>query len=238
MATNYTANLRLQKPSAADRLWDAPLNANADAIDGLAAVGGLAVTPAESPSTSLACRVTPGTYLRADGSIASFSGSTSITLPASATTCVWLTDAGVPTLGATYPSTPHLRLAQVQAGATTIAGVIDARVAYRSAGSNAVFVAKTGDSIAGPLSVIASAGSAVLAVDPTAMTVGFFGATPTSQASKLTPLVDATGGIASDTIANVGASFSQGTLNNNFAAIVAKVDALILAIKRHGLMAS
>ena len=75
--------------------------------------------------------------------------------------------------------------------------------------------------------------------DPINRLVGFFGATPASQAAALTPLVgERPSGVASDTLADVGTSFSQATLNNNFASLAAKVDALIVALKRHGLMGS
>ncbi len=49
VATTYTANARLQKPATSDRNWDVPINANADALDGMTAIGGLAVTTTEIP---------------------------------------------------------------------------------------------------------------------------------------------------------------------------------------------
>ena len=63
-------------------------------------------------------------------------------------------------------------------------------------------------------------------------------ATPASQAAKVTALTDSTGGTAGTTLANVGTSFSQATLNNNFASLAATVNALVAALKRHGLMSS
>jgi hypothetical protein len=239
MATNYTTNVRLQKPSTADRQWDVPLNANADYLDGLAAVGGLTVTPLEVPSASLSCRVSAGTYLKSDGSLGSFAGASSLALAPGATLFVWLTDAGVPGTGAAFPTTPHLRLAQVKTGPATILQVVDARMAYQSVGANTVFVAKAGDTIAGALQVTSpTTGTPVLSLDPTNQLIGFFGTAAATQAPRLNPLTDSTGGTASDVLSNVGASFSQATLNNNFASIAAKVDALIAALKRHGLMSS
>jgi len=47
----------------------------------------------------------------------------------------------------------------------------------------------------------------------------------------LTALTDSTTGTANDTVADVGAAFSQSTLNNNFADLTAKVNALIGMIK-------
>ena len=239
MATTYTTNIRLQKPSTADRRWDLTLNANADYLDGLAAVGGLAVTALETPSVSLNCRISSGAYLTSNGSPGTFAGAASLTLAPSTTTFVWLTASGVAGTGAAFPATPHVRLAQVVTGATSIVQVIDARVAYQSIGASSVFVSKAGDTVSGPLQVVGpTSGIPVLALDPTAQTIGFFGVAGASQAARLNPLTDSTGGAASDAVANVGTAFSQATLNNNFASITAKVDAMIAALKRHGLMSS
>ncbi len=48
-----------------------------------------------------------------------------------------------------------------------------------------------------------------------------------AQSGTITELTDSTGGTADDTLADVGASFSQATLNNNFADLAAKVNALV-----------
>lgn len=239
MATTFTTNLRLRKPGGADRYWDVPLNANADALDGLAAVGGLAVTPSETPSASLACRITAGSYQRADGTVASFPGTGSLALAPNATSSVWLTDAGVATVGSGLPASPHLPLARVRTDAGSVVEVLDARVPYRSTGANAVFVSKAGDTIGGPFQVTpASGGTATLAIDPAAGRLGFFGVAPASQAPALSPLADGTGGTAGNNVAPAGASYSQATLNDNLASLTAKVNALIAALKRHGLMSS
>ncbi len=238
MATTYTTNVRLQKPSTADRQWDVPLNGNADYLDGLAAVGGLAVTALEVPSSSLSCRVAAGTYMKSDGSAGTCAGIASLAVAPGATSSVWLTDAGVAASGPAFPAAPHVRLAQVQAGPGSILQVVDARVAYRSVGAG-VFVSKAGDTVGGPFQVSPPTGGApVLAIDPAGAAIGFFGAAATTQAPRLNPLADATGGAPSDTLVAAGSSFSAATLNNNFAAIAAKVDALIAALKRHGLMSS
>ncbi len=68
--------------------------------------------------------------------------------------------------------------------------------------------------------------------------IGFFGTTPSTQAARVTALTDSTGGTAGTTLVNVGTSFSQATLNNNFAALAATANALVAALKRHGLMSS
>jgi hypothetical protein len=91
----------------------------------------------------------------------------------------------------------------------------------------------------GPLTVASPVtGSALVVADSINRLIGFFGATPASQALALTPLVSSSSGVASNTISDVGTSFSQSVLNNNFASLAAQVDALIVALKRHGLMGS
>lgn len=238
MATTYTTNARLQKPAAADRLWDVPLNANADYLDGLAAVGGLAVTSLEVPSASLSCRIAAGAYLKANGTVGSYAGG-SLALPANATSYIWLTDAGVLGSGSAWPTTANLPLAQVQTGPSAVLQVADARIPYQSVGANTAFVSKTGDTVSGALQVSnPSTGTSVISADPVNALIGFFGATPSTQAAKVTALTDSTGGTSGTTLANVGTSFSQATLNNNFASLAATVNALVAALKRHGLMSS
>lgn len=238
MATTYTTNVRLQKPAAADRHWDVPLNANADYLDGLAAVGGLSVTTAEVPSASLNCRIAAGAYLKANGTVGVYAGG-SLTLPASVTTYVWLTDAGVLSSGTAWPTTPNLPLAKVQAGVSTITQITDARIPYQSVGANTAFVSKAGDTVNGTLQVSnPSTGTPAFSVDPVGGLIGFFGTTPATQAARVTALTDSTGGTAGTMLSNVGTSFSQATLNNNFASLAATVNALVAALKRHGLMSS
>lgn len=58
-----------------------------------------------------------------------------------------------------------------------------------------------------------------------------------TQASAITALTDSTTGTADNTVADVGASFSQATLNNNFADLIAKINAINTAIKNAGITA-
>ncbi len=238
MATTYTTNVRLQKPAAADRLWDVPLNANADYLDSLASVGGFAVTTLEVPSASLSCRIAAGTYLKSNGTLGSYAGG-SLTLTASASLVIWLTDGGTVGSGTAWPVAPYMPLAQVTTAASTIAQIVDARVPYQTAGANTAFVSKAGDTVAGTFQVAnPSTGTDVISVDPLNQLIGFFGSVPATQAAKVTALTDGTGGTAGTTLVNVGATFSQATLNNNFASLTATVNALVGALKRHGLMSS
>ncbi len=242
MATTYSANARLQKPGAADRLWEVPINANTDALDAMTAVGSLVVTTTETPSATLRVRVAAGTFVRADGTVGAFNGVPAFAVPANATVVLWLDGSGMLNSGPAFPTSAHLRLAQVVVGASAVTQVIDARVNCMVAGSGLGFVLKAGDTISGPLTIAAattgSATPALVVADPVKQLLGFFGATPAGPAPALTPLVGVAGATVADTLADVGASFAQQTLNNNFASLAAKVDSLITALKRHGLMAS
>ena len=127
MAITRTASLKLQKPAVADRNWGPALNGNADALDGLAPLSALAVTTAESPSATRGLAVAAGPYLKPDGTTGQYAGGAT-TAAASATSHVSLNPAtGAIVVGASWPSTPHVRLAVVVADATTITSVADAR---------------------------------------------------------------------------------------------------------------
>ncbi len=238
MPTTYSSNTKLQKPATSDRDWDVPINANTDALDAMTALGGLAVTVTETPSATLQVGAAPGNFRKSDGTIVAFVGVPAYALPASAPTYLWLTDSGLLTSGAAFPATAHLRLAHAVAGPGSILQVVDERVQCSVSGTGLGFVLKGGDTMTGPLTVASPASGAPLVVaDAANRLIGFFGATPAPQAAALTPL-SGSPGTASDTLADVGASFSQVVLNNNFASLAAKVDAVIAALKRHGLMGS
>ena len=241
MPTTYSANARLQKPGVADRQWDLPINANTDAIDAMTAVGSLVVTTTETPSVALKIRVAAGTFIQSNGKVGQFAGSATFAVPGSTTTYLWLDGTGALASGLAFPAAAHLRLAHVVAGPNSILQVVDERIQCMVAGADLPFVLKTGDTISGPLTVASASGlftTTLLFADPTNQVLSFFGATPASQTPALAPLAVPQGVTATDTLADVGNSFSQGTLNNNFASLAVKVDALIAALQRHGLMAS
>ncbi len=58
-----------------------------------------------------------------------------------------------------------------------------------------------------------------------------------TQASAITALTDSTTGTGDNTVVDVGAAFNQATLNNNFADLIAKINALIAAVKGAGITA-
>jgi hypothetical protein len=179
MSTTYTPNVKLGQPALGDTGWSTPLNANCTTLDGLAPVGGLAVTPTELPSASLNVAVAAGNYIQQDGTIAIYAGTASQAITSSTTKYLYLDLAasGVLTVGASFPATAHVRLAVVVAGASTLTRVTDARLAFEVCGSildsvNWTFGSTTGTKI----------GTA------TTQKIGFFNATPVVQPSDTTDL--------------------------------------------------
>lgn len=238
MATTYTTNARLRKPGPTDRGWDVPINANADALDALTALGALATTAADPAIAPRSVRISAGAYVKLDGTVGQFAGEAARVVPASSTTCLWIGADGNLVAGDAFPASAHVRLARVDADAATVVRVVDQRVQCSAAGSGLGFVLKAGDTVAGPFAVATAAtGTAVFAVDASARAVGFFGAAPATQAPALASLADNSSGVAVEAIANAGPSYSQAQLNANFASLTAKVNALIAALRRHGLMA-
>jgi hypothetical protein len=69
----------------------------------------------------------------------------------------------------------------------------------------------------------------------TGSAVGLNGATPVARASAIGQITDSTGGSPDGTLQNVGASFNQTILNNNFADLAAKLNAIETAIKNIGI---
>lgn len=217
--------------------WVAYINANWDTLAYVAAVGGLAVQPrdldANLQSNSLYVIVSAGDYGQSAGPVASYPGSAGLALPANTTTCLWLTDAGVLTNGAAFPATIHVRLARVATDATSITAITDARVCTAARGTPGAYAMKTGDTFTGTLFVGAGA---TFRADPTAGTVGFFGSPGATQAAAVAVLTDSSTGVAGASIPDAGAAYNQATLNNVHASLTAKINALIAAIKKHGLM--
>ena len=58
---------RLQKPATTDRNWDVPVNANADLLDGMTAIGALDGHRDRDPSATLNVRSHQGNYSKGDG---------------------------------------------------------------------------------------------------------------------------------------------------------------------------
>jgi hypothetical protein len=67
--------------------------------------------------------------------------------------------------------------------------------------------------------------------------LSFFGATASAQAADPVALTHTPGSAADNTVADVGAAFSQATLNQNFADLVAKYNTLRTILRNYGLAA-
>lgn len=61
------------------------------------------------------------------------------------------------------------------------------------------------------------------------MSKGLTHSLPKTKAARITKLTTSVG-TADNTVADVGAAFSQATLNNNFADLAAKINAIIDAL--------
>jgi hypothetical protein len=199
MSTTYTPNVKLGQPALGDTGWSTPLNNNCTTLDGLAPVGGLAVTLHEVPSSTLNVAVAAGNYVQQDGTVGTYAGTGSQAITASATKVLYLdlTASGALTVAASYPSTAHVRLATVVAGSSTITSITDNRQSFDVCGSfldgvNWTFGTTTGTQIGTSAS----------------QKIGFLGATPAIQQ---------TGGSA--TASGSYTSVEQGMLNKAYDAL-------------------
>lgn len=124
----YSTNAKLGTPSVGDTGYTTTVLATVNKLDATNAVGGLAVTPHETPSsTSLLVDVAAGVFRTPWGQTVTYAGAASQTMTASTTTYVWLTVAGVLTTGSTWPGTAYIPLAIVVAAASSITSITDAR---------------------------------------------------------------------------------------------------------------
>jgi hypothetical protein len=218
--------------------WVEYVNVNWDTLSFVSAIGNLIVQPRDLDANlvpnSLYVKVSAGDYGQSTGPIASYAGNAGLALPANSTTCLWLTDAGVLTTGAAFPATVHVRLARVTTGPTRITAITDARVVTAARGTPGAYALRAGDTFTG--TILVGLGGTFRA-DPVAGTVGFFGSPGATQAATVAALVDSSTGVVGNNIPNVGTAYDQTALNTIHASLTAKINALIAAIKRHGLMA-
>jgi mRNA-degrading endonuclease toxin of MazEF toxin-antitoxin module len=155
MANTYTSNLQLAMPAPGDRTWNVPVNRNSQALDALAPVGALVVVTTEVPSATFNVHVAAGNYLKQDGTIGTYAGAVSTPMTPSTTNYLYLdlTNSGTLAVNTSgFPATPHVRLATVVAGSSTITTITDVRVAFHVVGSfgegvNLTFGTATGTQI-------------------------------------------------------------------------------------------
>lgn len=78
----------------------------------------------------------------------------------------------------------------------------------------------------------------VIEIDPTGSgQLAFFAATTVAQQANIGALTDSTGGTANATVAAVSGSGADATINDNFADLIAKVNALETLVENYGLTA-
>jgi hypothetical protein len=172
LANTYTPNVALAQPATGDRNWNVPVNGNCTILDNLAPVGSLAVTTTETPSASLNLHVAAGQFVKQDGTIQTFAGTTSQAIAANATRVLYLdgTNSWTMTVNTAYPASPHVRLATVVTGSSTVTSVTDNRQCFDVCGSMADGVDLTLGTTTGT-----KIGTA------TNQKLGFFNATPVVQ---------------------------------------------------------
>lgn len=141
MPGSLTPNLSIPLMAFNDPTWNVKINAIFSMLDGLGALGALAVATKESPSTSLNVKVSAGTWRLANGTTGSYAGTGSQACTTSATNYLWLTDAGVLTLSTSaFPTSGNfIPLAVVVAGASTITSITDARSPWQGRGGHIGF---------------------------------------------------------------------------------------------------
>lgn len=162
MSLQHTLNLGLPYNQAGDKNWAAALITQITTLDALDVIGPLAVSLTENPSTTLHVAVAAGTFYNAKGVAVTYAGASSVTLTASNTNYLYLTDAGVLTHNTTgFPAATNIvPLATVVAGASTITSITLARVPFHSAGASL-------DTLYVPLAGGTMTGFLTLSADPT-----------------------------------------------------------------------
>jgi hypothetical protein len=172
MSYTYTTNLRLAKPDFDEATWWDALNDNWDEIDGYSILAALKVKPAEIPSASLDVAVNAGKYLNLDGTVASYTGTSSFAMTASTINYVFLSDVNVLTVNTTgYPSVSN-RLARVTTNATVVTAIDDDRVTSAIGGDlSSLYLPKaTGGTVGGAITV--SAGGLTVSAGGIHVTLG------------------------------------------------------------------
>jgi len=231
MATTFTTYAKLGCPADADLAWGDTLRNDLYApLDVIKPLTGLMVTTHEVPSSSLTVDIAPGTFVTQDGTVHTYAGTTGYSIPTGTTKVVFLdgTAAWVLTTGASYPTSPHVRLATVVAGATTITSVTDNRQSFAPSGFwYDGLVINVGTSTGLQL------GSAA------AQKIGLWGSTPVVQPSGAaqTAMTDSTGGVVGTTLAaclDTSTGDRSAVLNANFASLNNLVAAIRTALVNIG----
>jgi hypothetical protein len=239
MSTTYTPNAKLGKPAAGDRSWGTVRNANMDALDAIAPLAGLMVTADAVGGTTLVIDVAAGKFLTAARTEVSYGGGT-LTLTASATNSVYLTDSGTLTNSTSgFPASTNLvKLATVVTGASSITSITDARDVFSSFGGTFGFIALAGGTLNDGANLAVGTSTGTQIATAATQKLGFYGATAVVRPSganeaaigSLTTvtLTDSTGGTVSTTLAAItaGSSYAQADMvaaKNAIASINAQI---------------
>jgi hypothetical protein len=237
MALTYTTNTALAYNAFNEPNWYLTVQADWTLLDGLTALGALCVTTFEHPSTTLKVAVAAGVFRNGAGVPTTYAGG-NVTLSASTTTALWLTNSGTLTTGASFPSTAHIRLATVVTGGTTVTSVTDARVQLSTAGTGLGFILNAGDTIPDGSNFAVGTSTGTKIGTSVTQKLGFWNATaivqPTSSAQAA--LTNSTTGTIGTTLGDVGGSFSQANINNNFATLWNLVNAIRTALVNSGII--
>lgn len=227
MSKTYTASAKLEKREALDRGWNLTINRNSNTLDAINAIGDMAVTTSQVPSSSLNVDVAAGIFAKSDGTIGTFAGAGAQATAPSTTNYVYLSSAGTLVINTTgFPASgTYYPLAVVVSGTSTVTSIADHRPSLVPVG---VFLPVGGGTLEDGANVALGTTTGTKIGTAATQKLGFYGATPVVQpsGSAQAALTDSTGGTASTTISNVGGSFSQSTLNNNFASLVNLANAL------------
>jgi hypothetical protein len=209
VANTYTPNAKLAMPAPGDRIWNVPVNGNAQIVDAANAVGDLAVTTHEQPSASLLVDVAGGLYLNQTNVVSTYAAALSVAVAASSTTSIYLTNAGALTQSVVgFPAAPtvYVPLAVVVSGPSTITSITDARVPFSVAGTAMLPLA--GGTLSDGANIVVGTATGTKIGTATNQKLGFFGHAPVVQ-----PTVGATAAGATYT------SVEQGLINTLLAAI-------------------
>lgn len=154
MATTYSNNLGLPMPGTADRYWDLVLNQQITTLDALDVLSGFAVTTTEYPSATLKVSVAPGSFRSGSGTVIAYAGTgmTPLTLTASVTNSIYLSDAGVLKVSTTgFPTFGNIvPIAVVVTGATTVTSITLVRSPWFARGGHVHWGVGTPTITAGP----------------------------------------------------------------------------------------
>jgi hypothetical protein len=169
-------------PAAGDRTWNVPVNANAQLLDAINAIGDLAVTTTEVPSASLNIKVATGIFASQANALTTYAGALSTAMTASTTNYIYLTNAGALTVNTTgFPSNPtlYVPLATVLAGPTTIVSITDQRCCFNVVGNG--YLPLSGGTLQDGANIALGSTTGTQIGTSTSQKLAFFGKTPTTQ---------------------------------------------------------